>query len=138
VNVRICEGGVDEHGDLVTPTAQHDVVSGDGLILGHWMWNGGHGAFVRLEDVQRGDLVQVADERFLVTRVEMVAGGSNLTGAPLVLATPPHRRVWTIGRPEDLRPVERGTLQVVVLAHPAGQREPRSDARPLRRIGGAY
>lgn len=144
VNARICEGGIDASGQMVSPVKQKDVVcladASTQLLVGHWMWGGGHGAFVRLEDLQRGDAVQVADEWFGVMTTKKVAAPVDLEprDGELLLTTPPHLRVGTIGTPEMLKGVERGLMQVVVKARPRKSTEVNAKPRPLRPVRGAF
>lgn len=144
VSAPIYEGGVDRTGGLVTPLGQKDVVRHAGgplsLVLGHWMWRGGHGAFARLEDLRAGDGIGIAEGWFAVTSVAKVPAPAVLATQPgaVVLATPPHRRVGIIGTPEMVEPVERDVMQVVVEAEPADAAAVDVEPRPLRRIPGAY
>jgi hypothetical protein len=146
VSAALCDGDTDPDGRLVTPLGQKDVtVHAAGparLLLGHWMWNGGHGAFVRLEDLEPGDGLEVRGDWFGVMSVAKIPGDAVLDvserGQWLVLATPPHRRVGVIGTAEMLPPVERDVLRVVVIAEPTQVGAVNTIPRPLRRISGAY
>ena len=144
VSAPIFEGDIDSGDDLVRPLGQNDVVRNAGplrLLLGHWMWQGGHGAFARLEDLRPGDGVRVDTTWFAVTEVVKVPHPASLDAADetgVVLATPPHRRVGVIGTRDMVEPVERATLRVVVQAAPADGGAVDTEARPVRRIPGAY
>lgn len=144
VTAPVFEGGPDPDGALVRPLGQRDVVTavlgGSRRVVGHWMWRGGHGAFMRLEDLRPGDGVRLGDDWFRITAVDMQEASADLEsrGADLLLFTPPHRRAGVIGLPEMLPPVQRGTLQVVARASSASEEETDTVSRPIRRITGAY
>lgn len=146
VSAPIYTGATDRTGQLVTPLGQQDVVRNAGdplrLLVGHWMWRGGHGAFARLEDLRPGDGLRVGDDWYAVSSVAKAPAPADLDAdaehGAIVLATPPHRRAGVIGLPESLEPVERGTLQVVVHADPATADDVDTEPRPIRRIPGAY
>ena len=116
------------------------------VFVGHWMWNGGYGAFARLDHLLVGDGVEAAGEWYAVASVEHVTGrdatiSTNASPPPagsddVVLATSVHRRVGEIGMEDDVAPVERGSLRVVVHCTPVASKEDVDTARrPPKRPG---
>lgn len=129
------------------PVGQHEVVqsvlaNGTTVFVGHWMWNGGHGPFARLDHLMAGDGVDVASAWYAVDRVEHHVGGERplvgegLDDGDIVLATPLHRRVGEIGMEEDVAPVERSTLCVIARCRPVAAKDAVDTVRrPLKRPG---
>lgn len=134
ISSRIVAGSVDARGEPTMPLDQREVsrvVVDDRLVcIGHWSWNGGNGAFFRLEELLLGDGVQVGGQWYAVEAVQLVAcPNESMPQGDLVLATPPHRRVGIIGTEDMLLPVERGVLRCVVV----GSRSSRESVDTTRR-----
>ena len=147
VSASLSDGTVDANGQPVMPLQQHEVVRvplADGIVCtGHWTWNGGHGAFAKLEHLLPGDGVEIAQEWFVVESVELVATTwddppSIHAGADAVFLTPVHRRVGIIGWEHMVRPVERAELRTVVRAAAAEREQTDTHKRPAVHLRGAW
>jgi hypothetical protein len=150
VSAAAVTAAVDRAGHATRPLGQHEVAvlgaPSPEVIVGHWMWRGGLGAFARLEDLRVGDGVELTGDGggwYVVTDVDLVAGDRPPDRPPtggdeLLLVTPPHRRAGIIGMPEQLPPIERGVLQVRVRTLAAARESTDTDPRRKRPIRGAF